>query len=88
MTMSHDGLTKLSEECAELIVEAQKATAFPSDHPDGKGDIMYRVENEIADVLASSRFVIETHGLDEERIMQRAMNKYQQYWLWHNDPEA
>ena len=77
------GIYKAMEECGELVTELGKAAAFPvGEHPDGKGDIKTRIEDEIADVLASTRYVAEEAGLDSARIMERALIKYAKYKKW------
>ena len=88
MALSGNGRDKLMEECGELISELAKKSAYPSleEHPDGKGAMKERLENEIADVLGASKFVIETHELDYEKIMKRAGVKYKQFVTWHKDP--
>lgn len=86
MTMSHNGLTKLTEECGELTQIAMKKIAFADTdvHPDGKGSMKLRLEEEIADVRAASQFVIDNFDLDEEFIKERAEQKLSMFAEWHN----
>ncbi len=58
------GISKLMEECGELIQIAAKAQAFPTgDHPDGKGPVQPRLVEELADVKAAIRYFEEANGL-------------------------
>jgi len=87
MTMSHDGLAKLIEECGELIQVAGKLLAYPNGkHPDGAGCLHLRLEAELADVAAASSFVIGHYHLDEDHIESRTVAKFLQYAAWHHDP--
>lgn len=83
--MSHNGLTKLTEECGELTQIAMKKIAFADTdvHPDGKGSMKLRLEEEIADVRAASQFVIANFDLDEEFIKERAEQKLKMFVEWH-----
>lgn len=87
MTMSHNGLTKLIEECSEASQVAAKMIAFPDtdQHPDGAGSLRERLTNEIADVLAAVGLVIENFNLDQNRLMERAEKKRELFRKWHDD---
>lgn len=75
------GLTKLIEECGELIQVAAKKQAFMDldDHPDQKGSLKLRLEEEIADVAASMKFVVEEWKLDGHRIQIRNIEKLEKF---------
>jgi NTP pyrophosphatase (non-canonical NTP hydrolase) len=84
MTMNADGLTKLMEECGELIQVAAKKSAYPNgEHPDGAGDLNERLEQEIADVMAACHFVTQTWNLDASNIDARMEKKYLRFRMWH-----
>lgn len=89
MPMHAGGLTKLSEECGELVQAACKAAAMPPGqvrHWDGSYP-KEALENEMADVLAAMRFVVEKReDLDVDRINERAARKLEQYHTWDKDP--
>lgn len=56
------GLQKLQEECAELLVEAAKLSAFPSgEHPDGEGPLIERLNREMSDVFAILTWMTAYH---------------------------
>lgn len=89
MTMSNRGLTKLVEECGELVQVAAKKTAYAEGpHPDGAGDLNTRMEDEIADVLAACRFVVGEFGLNQTRIDERLLKKLTLFRVWHEDKSA
>jgi NTP pyrophosphatase (non-canonical NTP hydrolase) len=81
--MHGKGLTKLMEECGELVQAAAKRLAYPrvAVHPDGK-NLKVCLEQELADVLAASTFVIERNNLDADAIMKRTEAKLKQYRTW------
>ncbi len=82
--LEKNGLVKLTEECGELIqIASKKMTRMNSDeHWDGAGSIKERLENEIADVAAASRIVMENFNLDEERIKRRYLEKFDLFQKW------
>lgn len=86
--MDQNGLTKLIEECGELIqICAKKQAYFDTDnHPDGKGSIKRRMEDEVGDVCAAISFVISEFGLDSQHIMERQTDKLNLYNEWHAQP--
>lgn len=88
--MSHNGLTKLVEECGELIQIAAKKITFPNTdaHPDGAGSMKARLEDEIADVIAAIGIVIHQHKLDGDRIMERGEKKRVLFQSWIDDPNV
>lgn len=90
MTMHYDGLTKLIEECGELTqIAAKKQAYFDTDeHPDGKGSMKKRLEEEIADVMAACALVVDTLNLDEPAILERISVKLERFLTWHNNPEV
>lgn len=83
MAMSNNGLTKVIEECGELVQVAAKMIAYPDrEHPDAKGDLRERLQDEIADVMASIDFVTEKLGLDLNAITMRADMKCARFAKW------
>lgn len=88
MAMRGNGRAKLFEETGELIEVLGKVDAYGlAVHPDGKGDLKTRLEDEIADVQAACKFVAKTHGLDVDRIEKRIEFKIARYKRWHADPD-
>lgn len=90
MPMSNKGLTKLVEECCELgQISSKKIAYMETDvHPDGKGSMELRLEDEVADVLAAIAFVIGKFGLNKQRIDQRATEKYETFTRWDKDENS
>lgn len=82
--MTAKGLVKLSEECGELQqIIAKKLAYYTTDvHPDGKGSLKERLEDEIADVIAASLLVGELHGLDALRMGNRVNAKLALFNQW------
>jgi len=69
MVMTFKGLAKLVEEIGELSqVVGKKIAYMTGDHPDGKGDLNLRIQNEVGDVIAAIRFVSEKMKLDKINI--------------------
>ena len=85
--MAARGLAKLIEECCELGQIAAKKQAFPDtdEHPDGKGSMKARLEDEIGDVAAAMFFVTHEFGLDADRILQRSDEKLALFNKWHKE---
>lgn len=77
------GLIKLTEECGELIqIASKKMTCMGVDiHYDGSS-LSMRMEEEIGDVLAAARIVIENFNLNEHKIGCRVDEKYQLFLEW------
>ena len=87
MAMDKRGLTKLSEECGELVQASCKKMAYmDSKHPDKKGDLNRRIEEEMADVLAACEFVMETLKLDKKFINKRRKMKLKRFQKWDEKP--
>ena len=81
--MHQNGLSKLTEECGELLQVTGKLMAYPEGtHPDGKGDLYLRLEEEMADALAAIEFSTQKLGLSEVRINYRKMSKIMLFEQW------
>ena len=87
MPMPGKGLVKLSEECGELVQIAMKKLNYPDtdQHPDGKGPLIQRLEDEIADVRAASLFVENKLRLNRDRMAARELKKFIQFKKWDSD---
>ncbi len=96
MAMSHNGLVKLSEECAEVIQVAQKMIAYPQLqlsegilssglHPDGTC-LRDRLEEELGDVYAAIWFITEKLRPNEAVIQKRAAHKLALFRQWDSEP--
>ena len=69
MVMTLNGLAKLTEEIGELIQVVGKKMAYADGtHPDGKGDLNLRMQEEMGDVIAAIRFVFGKLELDIDAI--------------------
>jgi NTP pyrophosphatase (non-canonical NTP hydrolase) len=86
MPLPSNGLVKLAEECGELTQISMKILAYPvGKHPDGKGDLRTRLQDEMADVLAAIVIVTRKLGLNEEIMQERADAKLALFELWDGE---
>jgi NTP pyrophosphatase (non-canonical NTP hydrolase) len=87
--MHNDGLTKLMEECGELVQACAKKAAYPDSvvHPDGR-NLKDSLVEEMADVLAAIDFVSTKFSLDRTAIEVRARSKFRKFSLWDIDGES
>lgn len=87
MSMTGNGLVKLLEECAELSEVAAKKLAYykTDNHPDGKGSLKLRLEQEIADVYAACDLVTANFGLNTRHIELRRSAKLETFAKWTSD---
>ncbi len=77
------GTSKLTEECGELLQVLGKIAAYPGgEHPDGT-DIVARLHDELADVMAAAEYVIDANRLDAVKIHERIRDKAARFWGWH-----
>lgn len=88
MVMALGGKAKIVEEAGEMLQIIGKILAFPyqDDHPDGKGSLKKRLEDELGDLLGSIRLVTALHGLDHARIHARSEEKFALFAHWHSQP--
>lgn len=84
--MTNKGLTKLIEECGELIqVVAKKIAYMNTDHhPDGTS-MKLRLEDEIGDVLAAIDFSSQKLDLNLNSIYARHRLKYSIFRGWDQE---
>ena len=77
------GLSKLIEEAGEVQQVCGKIVGCHGavDHWDGS-NLRQRLEEEIADVIAACRFVIQINVLDNNAIMKRSATKYDRFMEW------
>lgn len=77
------GIAKLNEECGEVIQLIGKLMAYPAgDHPDGKGHLKHRLEDELADLKAAIAVVMVKNNLDTVRIYKRIEKKQALFATW------
>jgi len=80
---SKRGGHKVTEEAGELLQVLGKLGPFPSGaHPDGRGDLRGRLEEEIADVEAALAYFAVRNGLDLKKIQQRRLMKIARFNHW------
>lgn len=78
------GLSKLIEECGEVMQVAGKiiATNGVAGHWDGS-DLRERLQDELGDLLAAVTFVGEINGLNQDAVFDRAEKKEALFRRWH-----
>lgn len=86
MSMRHSGLAKLSEELGELQQVIGKMLQYDNvPHPDGGPPLRQRLCEEISDVTASIRFVLQKHDILTADITPRALEKLALYRTWDKE---
>jgi hypothetical protein len=94
--MCAKGVAKAIEEIAEVQIElnklqqtlAKKLAYFHTDeHPDGKGPLNNRLEDEIGDAMGALDFAASKLGLHEGRIIARRKLKRDLFHRWDADPD-
>jgi hypothetical protein len=80
------GISKLVEEAGETQQVCGKllGTDGQEEHWDGT-NLRTRLEDELADLRAAIDFVVQTNGLDEARMRDRALAKITTFRVWHRD---
>lgn len=86
--LHNGGLTKLTEESGELVQAISKYVTLKAENPAAfihwdNSNIVEHLEDELADVLAAARAVIDNLQLDEERINKRYHTKLALFEYWH-----
>lgn len=77
------GIFKVQEEMGELAQVLGKLAVFPTGlHPDGKGPLKPRLEEEIGDVLAAISYFMTENGLDHAAIDKRLLEKHAKFKEW------
>jgi NTP pyrophosphatase (non-canonical NTP hydrolase) len=78
------GINNLNEELGELQQVIGKLHAYPTgEHPDGKGHLYIRLEEEIADVLAAIGHVIDNNlEVSLDKITKRVEEKMDLFDSW------
>jgi NTP pyrophosphatase (non-canonical NTP hydrolase) len=88
MPMSNEGLSKLIEECGEVLQVAGKiqgAGGIDVRHWDEvvvKQTLRERLEDEIGDLLAAINFVVDKNRLSLSKIQARRDCKLDQFQTW------
>lgn len=77
------GFFKVVEECGELLTVMGKLGPFPSgDHPDGAGHLYPRIQDELADVRAATKYFARHGGFNVAAIDAREANKVSRFEGW------
>lgn len=78
------GLSKLIEECGEVMQVAGKliATGGGDQHWDGSS-LYRRIHDELADLIAAATFYIAVNGIDIDTFNARVSQKLALFNAWH-----
>lgn len=80
------GISKLIEEAGEVLQICGKLIGSEGEIKHWNvPDLKSALEDEIGDVLAACHFVIETCGLDFNKIMRRKNQKHGIFHAWHEE---
>lgn len=82
--MPFNANVKTLEELGELSTIIAKKMMYPDtdDHPDGAGSMKRRIEDEVADVRATTEMLIRHHALDRSYIEERRRKKIAKFVKW------
>lgn len=84
--MAFNGLAKLGEECNEVgqvVCKAIQAGSIDNHH--WSGDLRVMLEDELGDLLAAAKFVMDKLQLDQDRIGDRMDLKYERFTKWDQE---
>lgn len=83
------GLSKLIEEAGEVMQVAGKiiGTGGDTDHWDGT-DLLSRLEDEVADLLAAIKFVMDKNALNQRAMRKRSEAKQALFNEWHSQSDG
>lgn len=80
------GLSKLIEECGELLQVAGKLMATHGSPEHWDGDLIPRLVEEIGDVQGAIGFFIFVNPeIDRGQVMERAIAKHRLFEKWHEE---
>ena len=86
MPMPNNGLTKLTEEAAELISAAARLSTWPNEkRPGDDADLKEELINEMGDVLAAIGFVSTKLNIDLNKVLARRNAKLGLYHRWDRE---
>ena len=77
------GVHKLNEEMGEVLQITGKLGPFPNGHhPDGKGHLLLRLEEELADLQAAIDYLVENSEINPARMLVRKHEKLEKFRQW------
>lgn len=77
------GISKLVEECGEVIQVCGKLMGKRGNVEHWSGDMREKLHEELGDLMAAIAFVTEHCGLDQTLIAKRASEKLKTFKKWH-----
>lgn len=84
-SMQWPGVSKLTEECGEVLQVTGKlmGTQGKVEHWDGEGNLDRRLEAELGDLLAAIEFICQHCPINRETVIARAHQKFELFNEWH-----
>lgn len=79
------GLSKLIEECGEVMQVGGKLIGSEGNTDHWSGDLNVMLVEELGDLRAAITFFMEANGIDTASVAQRQREKLARFWQWHRD---
>lgn len=79
------GLSKLIEECGEVMQVAGKLIGSEGNTAHWSGDLNQMLIEELGDLAAAMEFFVQENGLDRGAIRARLEKKVERFETWHRD---
>lgn len=79
------GLSKLIEECGEVLQVGGKLMGSAGDTAHWSGDLSQMLVEELGDLLAAAGFFMDVNGLDVDAVLARSVKKRATFEKWHAD---
>ncbi|OGT55458.1 MAG: hypothetical protein A3E01_09105 [Gammaproteobacteria bacterium RIFCSPHIGHO2_12_FULL_63_22] len=77
------GLSKLIEECGEVLQVGGKLIGSEGRTDHWSGDLNQMLVDELGDLLAALRFFMEANNIDTSSVAARQRRKLAVFWEWH-----
>ena len=82
------GLSKLIEECGEVLQVGGKLMGSEGRTDHWSGDLNQMLVEELGDLRAAITFFTEANAIDSASVACRHRDKLIQFWEWHRDTMA
>ncbi len=81
------GLSKLIEECGEVLQVGGKLMGSAGDTAHWSGDLNQMLIEELGDLLAAVGFFMDVNGLDVDAVLARSTTKLALFEKWHAETQ-
>ena len=82
------GLSKLIEECGEVMQVGGKLIGSEGRTDHWSGDLNQMLIEELGDLRAAITFFMEANAIDSASVALRQSEKLARFWQWHRDTLA